>query len=106
MDRRIDTQVLRLTVPPMLVHTLVENAIKHGVSRHPGGGVVGIDAETVGSMLSIRVTSTGRLLDDNGDGFGLQSVRERLRLLYGDAAALTLTEAGDTTVAALQLPME
>jgi LytS/YehU family sensor histidine kinase len=46
------------------------------------------------------------LLDDDGDGFGLQSVRERLRLLYGDAAALTLTEAGDTTVAALQLPME
>jgi two-component system LytT family sensor kinase len=106
VDRRIDTQVLRLTVPPMLVHTLVENAIKHGVSRHPGGGVVGIDAEAVGSMLSIRVTSTGRLLDDDGDGFGLQSVRERLRLLYGDAAALTLTEAGDTTVAALQLPVE
>jgi signal transduction histidine kinase len=105
IERRIEGAALPLSVPPLLVQTLVENAVKHGVSRQPRGGLITIEATMNDERLSITVTNTGRLVDDDGGGFGLRSIKERLALLYGEAGTLSLDDVGDTTVATVNLPV-
>jgi LytS/YehU family sensor histidine kinase len=93
-------------VPPMMIATLVENAIKHGLSPLPEGGIVHIGAQLNGPTLSIRVSDTGQGFRTNlGSGVGLANIRARLRMLYGTAAELSLhqnTPRGVT--AAIVLP--
>jgi histidine kinase len=95
-------------IPPMLVQTLVENAITHGIATLPGGGAVRIDAQVVDGFLDIQVSNTGKLgLSAGGAGVGLENARERLRLLYGDAASLALHERdGGTVVASVLMPSQ
>src|SRR5262245_8484948 len=93
----------------MLIQTIVENAIKHGIAERPEGGVVRIEARKVGEDLVIRVTNTGAL-DSARDqrGIGLANSAERLRLLFGERATLQLVASGpgqvrcDVTVPALE----
>ncbi len=94
--------------PPALIINLVENAIKHGVERARSGGSIRLNAQRVGDLVSVTVSDTGRGLDANGPtgtGVGLSSIRNRMKLLYGDAATLNLepnTPSG--VVATLTLP--
>jgi hypothetical protein len=94
-------------VPPMLLQTLVENALKHGIARLPAGGEVSVRAGIVGGRLVLRVENTGRLAPANapGSGLGLKIARDRLRLLYADRATLKLAEcAGGTVAATVTIP--
>ncbi|GIV60590.1 histidine kinase [Rhodocaloribacter litoris] len=92
-------------VPPLLVQTLVENGIKHGVARRPGGGCLRITARRDGERLSLRVENTGHLDAGATAGVGLRNTRERLRLLYGEAATLRLAPGGpEVVVAEVALP--
>ena len=106
---RIDAppEVHSQPVPPMLVQTLVENAIKHGIATRTEGGVVRVDARLKHDALQLRVTNTGQLCDDDETGgVGLQNVRERLHLLFGDDAALTLQMDGpESVLAEARLPL-
>ena len=107
IERDVEPPALDARIPPMLVQTLVENAVKHGISELPQGGVVRLEARTSGRRLEIRVANTGRLKPSaDPTGYGLRNAAERLRLLYGDAASLTLRENDGTTVATLTLPLE
>jgi two-component sensor histidine kinase len=107
VERDVERSALDARIPPMLVQTLVENAVKHGISELPQGGVVRLEARTSGGRLEIRVTNTGRLKTSaDATGYGLRNAAERLRLLYGDTASLTLRDNDGTTVAALSLPLE
>ncbi len=88
-------------VPFLLVQTLVENGIKHGVAKQPEGGQIVIAAREVDGRLRLRVDNTGQL--DRAavtEGVGLQNARERLTLLFGDQASLTVREVDDATVRA------
>lgn len=111
INRSIDPRALDTQVPPMILQTLVENAVKHGISTLPAGGVVGLNAQLIDGQLEVVVSNTGKFKPsgDNG-GFGLQNASERLRLLYGDRASLTITEAlrdeVESTVAMLIVPVE
>jgi hypothetical protein len=83
------TEVL---VPVMLVQTLVENAIKHGIAELPAGGLLAIHAALQRDVLTIdirnpRPATKSRQSDE---GVGLRNARERLRLLFGDRATLEL----------------
>ena len=95
-------------LPPLILQLLVENAVKHGISRLPGGGEVIISAQIEGNYLHLRVRNTGTLSGDQAlgghHGVGLANVRERLRLLYGDAARLTLRECSPWVEAHVQIP--
>jgi signal transduction histidine kinase len=93
-------------VPPMLVQTLVENAIKHGVSQQIDGGRVDVAAQEVNGALRVRVTNTGELNAAGGStGTGLRNLRERLHILFGDDASLTLRAGpSDTVVAEALVP--
>ncbi|HEY7817890.1 MAG TPA: histidine kinase [Vicinamibacteria bacterium] len=87
-------------VPPMLVQTLVENAIKHGISQLPEGGLVRIEARKAQGDLRLRVSNTGTLLPNpQGRGVGLANSLERLRLAFGESVRLELVQSGPNEVA-------
>ena len=107
MEKSIDAAVLPGRVPPMLVQTLVENAVKHGVAGRPGGGFVRVEAGVHDNRMRIVVTNSGGFSPDpDNNGFGLQNATERLRLMYGGLASLVIKGDGSSTIAELTLPME
>jgi sensor histidine kinase YesM len=78
-------------VPPMMMLTLIENALKHGLGPLPEGGAIGVGASEVNGRLVLRVSDTGRgLVAGSGGGTGLANIRARLRAMYGTAAGLSL----------------
>ena len=77
--------------PPMMLITLVENAIKHGLAPLPEGGRIDIDAKSAEGVLRVRVADTGAgFHDSSGSGIGLANIGSRLAALYGGRASLTL----------------
>lgn len=94
-----------IAVPPMLVQTLVENAIKHGISRHANGGDIRLRARADAAALEVEVSNPGTLADRNGSGTGLRNAAQRIHRLWADAASLQLVEDGAGRVAArLRIP--
>jgi hypothetical protein len=93
-------------VPPMMLLTLVENAIRHGLVPLAQGGSVRVSARTEGGTLQLRVTDTGQgLRQSSGAGVGLANIRARLKTLYGAAARLSLQQnAASGVTATLELP--
>ena len=83
----LDNRTLFWQVPPMMLQTLVENAIKHGVSQAVKGGFVEICSDIVMDKLYITIRNTGVLGDKEASGgFGLANTAQRLELLYGPEA--------------------
>jgi sensor histidine kinase YesM len=92
-------------VPSMILLTLAENAIKHGIEPALRGGEVALSAETDGGMLRIRVQDGGVGMSTTpGAGTGLDNVRHRLKLAYGAAAGLALQEGDPGLVADITIP--
>ena len=77
-----------------MVQTLVENSIKHGISKIKAGGVLRIQSMLLGSNnLKIEISNPGVLHDAVPDsGFGIAGTRERLELIFGKAAEFRLSE--------------
>jgi hypothetical protein len=92
-------------VPPMLLQTLVENAVKYGIAEEEHGGTVSISARVVAERLHLRVTNPGTL-DQRGQtagkstGVGLRNAAERLRLLFGPQSELVVGNGGPHLVVA------
>jgi hypothetical protein len=77
--------------PPMMLQSMVENAIKHGLECKPEGGSLDVSAEIVDSRLRVTVTDDGvgfGVMPSKGTGLGLSNIRERLKLLHGEAGQL------------------
>ena len=91
-----------LPFPAMMLQTLVENAIKHGLEPKSGGGTVWIIARTIDDMLAVTVADDGQGFNagSSGTGIGLKNVRERLRLAYGGAASFAIVANFPSGVAA------
>ena len=89
-------------LPAMMLQTLVENAIKHGLEPTPRGGTVWITARETDGKAAITVADDGRGFSDDGGGtgIGLRNVRERLRLAYGDTASFAIVSNYPNGVAA------
>src|SRR5438477_2555756 len=79
--------------PPMMLQSLVENAIKHGLEPKADGGSITVSAEVVHGKPAVTVADTGvgfAQAPTAGTGTGLTNIRERLKLIYGDAAELRI----------------
>lgn len=84
----------KVPVPPMVLQTLVENALKHGISRLPEGGHISIKSTVRDSRLQLEVVNSGELSEQpSNNGIGLKNARSRLQLLYGDQATIVLENA-------------
>lgn len=101
----VDDAALARPFPPMLLQSLVENAIKHGVEEIPSGGDLSIRVRVEGDELRIEVENTGNLGESrmNSTQMGLANARERLRILYGERARLNLAASGEGRVKATVL---
>lgn len=95
------------SMPPMMLISLVENAIKHGLEPVEAGGQIDISARETGSELHIEVIDTGAALDPAAKGgTGLSNIRERLQALYGNQARLAIEEQRPQgVVARIELPV-
>jgi LytS/YehU family sensor histidine kinase len=103
----IDPASLKISVPTMLVQTLVENGIKYGVATLPRGGEISLSSQVNASTLKIQVTNSGQFNEtSNGNGVGLKNSRERLKLLFGEAASVTVQNASsDSVTAKIEIPI-
>jgi sensor histidine kinase YesM len=92
--------------PPMMLQSLVENAIKHGLEPKIAGGVVTVRAQVVDATLVVDVCDNGIGINLHApDGVGLANIRERLQLLYGEAAELVIeAQAAGGCCASIRLP--
>ncbi|MBC8084777.1 MAG: histidine kinase [Hymenobacter sp.] len=108
----VDPSALPALIPPMTLQLLVENAIKHGVAPRPEGGFVQLTTQldTATGQLHVMVRNTGRYQPEPGHaGVGLRNARERLTLLFGNAATLIISNdptTSDTVEAQLRLPLQ
>jgi LytS/YehU family sensor histidine kinase len=98
----VDPSALVVRCPPTTLLTLVENAVRHGIDPSEEGGRIDIDIDLRGERCVVRVTDTGVGLRHSVDGLGtgLTTLRERLQLIFGDAAQLRLTSAARRGVVA------
>jgi len=101
----IDPAAARIPIPPMLLQSLVENAIKHGIAPRPDGGDLIISAKLAGDNLNLLVNNPGSIVEPARDStkVGLANTRERLRILYGSRASLDLRNCDGGGVAAVVL---
>jgi len=109
--KEIDPDTLELIVPSMILQPLVENSIKHGLSRKVGAGSITIRSQREHGRAIIEIEDDGlgfladRLDQPMSSGIGLANVRERLRVIYGATYQLKLTsEPGKGTRARIEVP--
>ena len=116
MEDRLRTEIdvpdglLSADFPPMMIQSLVENAIKHGLEPKPEGGTLAVRAEILHGKLAVTVADTGLGFGKAataGTGVGLNNIRERLQLLYGAKASMTVAENSPSgTVVTLTVPYQ
>jgi two-component system, LytTR family, sensor kinase len=101
IEYQIDEDTLDQPVPPMMLQTLVENAIKHGISKQIRGGVVKVISDFKDNYHQLIVQNTGNLDGEvNTEGFGISSTTNRLNLLYGDKAKFEIKQVNGSLVEA------
>jgi two-component system, LytTR family, sensor kinase len=101
VEMHIDPDTLMLPIPPMMLQNLVENAIKHGISKDVHGGVVIIRSYFNDDHHELIVQNTGNLQSlkaGNSSGFGLRSTQDRLNLLYQKKAHFEIEEKNGNMV--------
>jgi len=88
----VDPTTLNVRCPPTTLLTLVENAVRHGIDPSEEGGRIDVAIARLGERCVVRVADTGAGLRQsaNGLGTGLTTLRERLQLIFGDAAHLRM----------------
>ncbi|QMV18392.1 sensor histidine kinase [Granulicella sp. 5B5] len=102
----IEDELLDCAVPHLILQTLVENAIRHGIGKHPGNDVVGVYARRAGESLEIEVTNSNSVLTTSQqealrEGIGLSNMKSRLHELYNGRSSLRLTNMKPRGVSAV-----
>jgi two-component system, LytTR family, sensor kinase len=95
----IKPDTLAAKLPPMMLQTLVENAVKHGISKSKSGGQIDISAMLTQFHLHLEIVNTGQYQPSKSDqGFGLDNTRERLSILYETNAAFSIENLNEHQV--------
>jgi LytS/YehU family sensor histidine kinase len=94
-------------LPPFIIQSQVENAIKHGISSIPGKGHIRVEVFSENNSLRINVSNTGKLGNKEPlTGVGFRNSLQRLDLLYGQAGKITIREEGNLVVVDIHLPLK
>ncbi len=103
----IDTKSGEFLVPPLMLQTLAENGIKHGISNRKDGGTINIKTTVRKKHLTLEIRNTGQLSTEkkSGIGLGLENTMKRLELLYhGEATFAIINEDSDTVLTKISIP--
>ncbi len=106
LDWQTDRSLLDTPVPTLLLQPLLENVFKHAVERTAAPVRVSIHVRREGGSLNIVIGNSGSMLaPEHRDGLGLRSCRERLGIIYGDAASLRMRDESDGVTALVSIPL-
>jgi len=98
---QIDEETLDNPIPPMMLQTLVENAIKHGIGKKVEGGEIVVSTHEKKDFYILKVVNTGILeIPDEHDGFGLISTSNRLNLIFGERSSFSIVQLNNEQVEA------
>ena len=100
-DFDIDPASHEFYVPPLMIQTLVENGIKHGISKLTAGGLIQMKTRVENECLVVRILNSGRLINGetrHGSGLGIRNTVQRLKLIYGDEASFRIVNENDNFV--------
>jgi hypothetical protein len=110
VELQVPEQLRSAAFPPMMLQSMVENAIKHGLECKPEGGTLKIAAEVAGNKLRVTVADDGvgfGVVPSDGTGLGLPTIRERLKLLHGDAGQLHIAANSPSgVIATVEVPYQ
>jgi hypothetical protein len=107
VEMNVDEDTLEQRVPPMMLQTLVENAIKHGISKKINGGTIRIISKFVDKDFELIVQNTGSLEKNDKEGFGFKSTRDRLKFLFDGNAYFKIEEIeGARVQSKIVMPVE
>jgi two-component sensor histidine kinase len=104
----IEERARSVLVPDLILQPLVDNAIRHGVAKRPEAGVIRISARVSGEFLELGIRDDGAGVGPEAEreGIGLSNTKERLRVLYGQLASVTIsTVRGAGTEVRLLIPI-
>ncbi len=102
----IDEEVQNAFLPPFIVQSQVENAVKHGISRLPGRGVIKVEAIKKQGELLIKVSNSGNINSRQPlTGVGFANSMQRLHLLYGNNSSISIEELNDMVVVDISIPI-
>jgi len=94
-------------VPPLMLQTLVENGIKHGITNLKGGGEISISTKVKKKYLTLKIRNSGQLSNnsDSSTGYGLENTKKRLKLIFGEEAGFKIrNESPRNVLCSLSIP--
>lgn len=104
----VEESLLSLQIPPMILQILIENAVKHGISRYKEGGIINLEIFKRSNFLQIDVKNTGSLKPKTalGEklGIGLENIKERLQLIYDGQANFNIQELNNFVITTIKIP--
>ncbi len=103
----LSPETMNLSLPPMILQLLIENAIKHGIGKLKQGGEIIITSKLLDSHWQITVVNSGTLLPQSAKntGVGVNNIKQRLSLVYGDQSSFTLKAKNSQVIASIILPL-
>jgi two-component system LytT family sensor kinase len=109
----IEKSTHKIEIPPMMIQTLVENGIKHGIAKRTEGGEVQLKSKMITTSnspkLKIEIRNSGHFSEEqlkSSNGFGVSNTKHRLNLLFGDDAHFSImNENGNTVLAEIEIPI-
>lgn len=106
-QQQIDESLNQTTLPPLLIQTLIENAIKHGVSKKTEGGEVSLEVLKEDKRLVINIKNVGEYNPANGtnSGIGLENARKRLQILYGKNVEFKIGNVNNQVLTQVKIPV-
>ena len=90
----ISENSLKCEIPPLMVQTLVENSIKHGISKAMDGGCISISSSYENNILQLEIRNTGKFEPGENGGVGIANTRKRLEILFGSNATFDIAQDG------------
>ncbi len=101
----INDDVNDFLFPPLMLQTVVENAVKHGISKLPKGGEILISISKEDVNLFLKISNSGQLeKNENNTGIGLLNTKKRLRILYGEDAKFNIFQIDEKVICTIKIP--